>query len=208
MKPQGEAQGEPYILGVTGASGAIYARRLLRHLHDLGAAVHVVATEQGRQVLAYEGHKALLDEADEVYRNDDLFSPIASGSYRHKGMVIAPCSMASLGKIAHGIGDNLLTRAADATLKERRRLIVLPRETPMHAVHLRNPATRCDLGAVVIPPNPALYLKPLTIDDLVDTVLARVLDHLGLDHPVSRRWREMDSGAGSIAGSDALRDTP
>jgi 4-hydroxy-3-polyprenylbenzoate decarboxylase len=161
---------EPYILGVTGASGAIYAHRLLKHLHDLGAEVHVVATEHGRQVLAYEGHKTVLDEADKVYRNDDLFSPIASGSFRHKGMVIA----------------------ADAALKERRRLIVLPRETPMHAVHLRNQATLCDLGAVVIPPNPAFYLKPASIDDLVDTVLARVLDHLGLDHPVSRRWREME----------------
>jgi 4-hydroxy-3-polyprenylbenzoate decarboxylase len=109
-----------------------------------------------------------------------------------------------LGKIAHGIGDNLLTRAADATLKERRRLIVLPRETPMHAVHLRNQATLCDLGAIVLPPNPAFYLKPATIEDLVDTVLARVLDHLGLDHPVSRRWREMEAGdAGSAARNEA-----
>ncbi len=184
----------PYIIGITGASGAIYAHRLLRHLKDLGARVHLVLTEHGRQVVGFEGHKAMLDEADVVYRNDDLFAPIASGSFRHQGMIIAPCSMATLGKIAHGIGDSLLARAADVTLKERRPLIVLPRETPMHAVHFRNQATLCDLGAVVLPPNPAFYLKPRTIEDLVDTVLARVLDHLGLDHPVSTRWREMGEG--------------
>lgn len=182
---------EPFLLGITGASGAIYARRLLAHLHDLGAEVHVIATLHGQQVVRFEGHKALFDEADAVYRNEDLFAPVASGSFRHRGMVIAPCSMATLGKVAHGIGDSLLARAADVTLKERRRLIVLPRESPMHAVHFRNQAILSDLGAVVLPPSPAFYLKPETIEDLVDTVLARVLDHLGLDHPVSRRWREM-----------------
>jgi 4-hydroxy-3-polyprenylbenzoate decarboxylase len=186
---------EPYILGITGASGAVYAHRLVRHLKDLGAEVHLVLTEHGRQVVHFEGHKELLDEADKVYRNDDLFAPIASGSFRTRGMIIAPCSMATLGKIAHGIGDSLLARAADVTLKERRRLIVLPRETPMHAVHFRNQAILSDLGAVVMPPNPAFYLKPKTIEDLVDTVLARVLDHLGLDHPVSKRWREMGEGS-------------
>jgi 4-hydroxy-3-polyprenylbenzoate decarboxylase len=185
---------EPYILGITGASGAIYAHRLLRHLKDLGETVHLVLTEHGRQVVTFEGHKAMLDEADKVYKNNDLFAPIASGSFRHKGMVVVPCSMGTLGKIANGIGDSLLARAADVALKERRRLIVLPRETPMHAVHFRNQATLCDLGAVVLPPNPAFYLKPQTIEDLVDTVLARVLDHLGLDHPVSKRWREMGEG--------------
>ena len=188
---------EPYILGITGATGAIYAQRLLRHLKDLGAEVHVVLTEHGRQVIAYEGCRSILDDADKVYRNDDLFAPIASGSYRHKGMIIAPCSMATLGKIAHGIGDSLLARAADVTLKERRRLIVLPRETPMHAVHFRNQAVLSELGAVVMPPSPAFYMKPKTIEDLVDTVLARVLDHLGLDHPVSKRWREMGSPNGA-----------
>lgn len=185
---------EPFILGITGASGAIYAHRLLTHLHALGAEVHVVLTEHGRQVVAYEGHNALLEEADKVYRNDDLFAPIASGSFRHRGMVVMPCSMATLGKLAHGIGDSLLARAADVTLKERRRLVVVPRETPMHAVHFRNQAALSDLGAVVLPANPGFYLKPRTIEDLVDTVLARVLDHLGLDHPVSRRWREMGKG--------------
>jgi flavin prenyltransferase len=181
----------PFILGVTGASGVIYAHRLLRHLKDLDAEVHLVMTEHGRQVMAHEGHPDLSSLADHVHRNDDLFAPIASGSFRHRGMIIAPCSMASLGKIAHGIGDNLLTRTADVCLKERRTLIVVPRETPMHGVHFQNQKILSDLGAVVLPANPSFYGRPETIEDLVDTVLARVLDHLGLDHPVSRRWREM-----------------
>jgi 4-hydroxy-3-polyprenylbenzoate decarboxylase len=182
---------EPFILGITGASGAIYAHRLLRHLKELDAQVHVVLTEHGKQVVAYEGQQEMLGLADKVYRNEDLFASIASGSFRHRGMIVVPCTMASLGKMAHGIGDTLLTRAADVCLKERRRLIVVPRETPMHSVHFQNQKILSDLGAVVLPANPSFYLKPQTIDDLVDTVLARVLDHLGLDHPVSHRWRDM-----------------
>ena len=168
---------EPFILGITGASGAIYAPRLLRHLKDLNVEVHLVITEHGKQVVAYEGQQ-------------DLFS-LASGSFRHRGMIIAPCTMATLGKIANGIGDTLLARAADVCLKERRKLIVVPRETPMHAIHFQNQKTLSDLGAIVLPANPSFYLKPQSIDDLVDTVLARVLDHLGLDHPVRHRWRDM-----------------
>src|SRR5580698_3334008 len=113
---------DPFILGITGASGAVYAHRLLRHLKDLGAEVHLVLTEHGRQVVAYEGHQGLLSLADKVHRNEDLFAPIASGSFRHRGMVVVPCTMASLGKMAHGIGDTLLTRAADVCLKEKRLL--------------------------------------------------------------------------------------
>ena len=182
---------EPFILGITGASGAIYAHRLLRHLKDLNVEVHLVITEQGKQVVAYEGQQDLFSLATKVHRNDDMFAPIASGSFRHRGMIIAPCTMATLGKIANGIGDTLLARAADVCLKERRKLIVVPRETPMHAIHFQNQKTLSDLGAIVLPANPSFYLKPQSIDDLVDTVLARVLDHLGLDHPVSHRWRDM-----------------
>ncbi len=182
---------EPFLIGITGASGAIYAHRLLMHLRELKTEAHVVATEHGEKVAAFEGHQDLFKLAAKVYRNDDLFAPIASGSFRHRGMIILPCTMATLGKIACGIGDNLLARAADVCLKERRKLIVVPRETPMHAVHFQNQKILSDLGAVVLPANPAFYLKPKTIEDLVDTVLARVLDHLDLDHPVSRRWREM-----------------
>jgi 4-hydroxy-3-polyprenylbenzoate decarboxylase len=182
---------DPFIIGITGASGAIYAHRLMRHLNDLNAEVHLVMTEHGRQVIAFEGHQELTSLASKIYRNDDMFAAIASGSFRHQGMVVVPCTMASLGKMAHGIGDTLLTRAADVCLKERRPLVVVPRETPMHAGHFQNQKILSNLGAVVLPANPSFYLKPQSIEDLVDTVLARVLDHLGLDHPVSRRWREM-----------------
>lgn len=183
----------PIILGITGASGAIYAQRLLRHLHDLGREVHVVASESGRKVLHFEKCGEVLTEADAVYGNENLFAPIASGSFLHDGMVVIPCSMASLGKMAQGIGDNLLTRAADVCLKEKRRLIVVPREMPMHSVHLQNQKTLSELGAVILPANPSFYHHPKTIEDLVDTVLARVLDHLGLEHGISLRWPEMGS---------------
>jgi 4-hydroxy-3-polyprenylbenzoate decarboxylase len=179
-----------FVIGVTGASGAVYAHRLIAHLKDLGQEVHLVCSEMGRKVLAYEGFPRLDEKADKVYDNRDMFAPIASGSFRHQGMVIVPCSMGTVGKAAHGIGDTLLTRAADVCLKERLKLILVPRETPMSSLHLQNQKTLSDLGAVILPANPSFYHKPQSIDDLVDTVLARVLDHLGLDHSVGQRWRE------------------
>ncbi len=181
-----------YIVGVTGASGSIYADRLLIHLRKLGQESHLVFTETAKKVCAYEGFPEMAARADHVYDNKDFFAPFASGSFRHDGMAVLPCSMGSLAKIAHGIGDSLLTRAADVCLKEKRRLIIVPRETPMSALHLQNQKSLADFGAVIIPANPAFYHKPASIEDLVDTVLARVLDHLGLeDHDVGKRWREM-----------------
>lgn len=179
-----------FVIGITGASGAVYAHRLILHLKDLKQEVHLVCSEMGKKVLAYEGFPRLEEAADKVYDNRDMFAPIASGSWRHQGMVIAPCSMGTVGKAAAGIGDTLLTRAADVCLKERRPLILVPRETPMSSLHLRNQAALSDLGAVILPANPSFYHKPQGIDDLVDTVLARVLDHLGLEHGVGQRWRE------------------
>ena len=179
-----------FVIGVTGASGAIYAHRLLTHLKALGQQVHLVVTDMGKRVCNYEGHGECLKLADKAYANDDFFAPIASGSYPHRGMVVIPCSMGTLGKIAHGIGDTLLTRAADVCLKEKRTLIVVPRETPMSGLHLQNQKMLSDYGAVILPACPSFYHKPQTIEDLVDTVLARVLDHLGLDHEVGKRWRD------------------
>jgi 4-hydroxy-3-polyprenylbenzoate decarboxylase len=179
-----------FVVGVTGASGAIYAYRLISHLKDLGQEVHLVISEMGRKVIAYEGFPRLAEAADKVHDIGDMFAPIASGSWRHQGMVVVPCSMGTLAKAAHGIGDNLLTRAADVCLKERLKLILVPRETPMSSLHLQNQKILSDLGAVIIPANPSFYHKPASIDDLVDTVLSRVLDHLDLDHAVGQRWRD------------------
>jgi 4-hydroxy-3-polyprenylbenzoate decarboxylase len=181
-----------YIVGVTGASGSIYAERLVMHLKSLGQEVHLVFTETGKKVSAFEGFSGMGERADKVHDNRDFFAPFASGSWRHDGMAVIPCSMGSLAKIAHGIGDSLLTRSADVCLKEKYRLVIVPRETPMSALHLRNQEILATLGAVILPASPAFYHKPASIEDLVDTVLARVLDHLGLqDHPVGKRWREM-----------------
>jgi flavin prenyltransferase len=179
-----------FVIGVTGASGAIYADRLVMHLKTLGQEVHLVLTEMGRKVCAFEGFPELASRADKVYDNGDFFAPIASGSYRHQGMVVIPCSMGTLGKIAHGIGDTLLTRAADVCLKEKRKLIMVPRESPMSSLHLQNQKILSDMGASIIPANPSFYHKPATIEELADTVLARVLDHLELEHQVGKRWRE------------------
>ena len=179
-----------YVIGVTGASGAIYAARLLGHLKALGHEVLFVATESGRKVCAYEGFPDLEKQADRTFENRDFFAPIASGSFVHQGMAVIPCSMGSLGKLAHGIGDTLLTRAADVCLKERRRLVVVPREAPMSALHLRNQAQLSELGAVILPASPSFYHHPVTIEDLVDTVVSRVLDHLGVEHGVGHRWRD------------------
>jgi 4-hydroxy-3-polyprenylbenzoate decarboxylase len=179
------------VVGVTGASGAIYADRLLGHLKDLGQEVHLVLTDMGKKVCAYEGFPELAKRADKVYDNKDFFAPISSGSYLHDGMAVIPCSMGTLAKIAHGIGDSLLTRAADVCLKERRRLVIVPRETPMSALHLQNQKALAEWGSSIIPANPSFYHRPASIEELVDTVLARVLDHLGLtEHKVGTRWRE------------------
>ena len=179
-----------YVIGVTGASGSIYAGRLIGHLKDLGQEVHLVMSESGRKVCAYEGFPDLEKRVDKVYDNRDFFAPIASGSWIHQGMAVIPCSMGTLGKMAHGIGDTLLTRAADVCLKERWKLVVVPREAPMSSLHLANQKALSDLGAQIIPANPSFYQHPKSIDDLVDTVLSRLLDYLGVEHQVGRRWRE------------------
>ncbi len=185
-----------FIIGITGASGSIYAHRLVMHLKDLGHEVHIVCTETGRKVCAYENAEFGFSLADKVYENRDLFAPVSSGSYLFDGMAVLPCSMGSLAKIAHGIGDNLLVRTADVCIKERRKLIIVPRECPMSSIHLENQKKLSDQGAVIIPASPAFYMRPKTIDDLVDSVLSRVLDHLGVTHRVGSRWRSPEPGEG------------
>lgn len=168
-----------YILGVTGASGAIYATRTAMHLKRLGHEVSLVVTAPGRDVVKFEGQQALFDYADRTFDVDDFFAECASGSADYAGMAVVPCSMGTLGRIAAGTSDNLLVRSADVCLKERRPLVIVPREMPYNLIHIENMERVTRAGAVVIPASPQFYSRPASIEELVDTVVAKILKHLG-----------------------------
>ena len=168
-----------FVLGVTGASGAVYATRTAMHLKRLGHAVSLIVTAPGREVVEYEGQTALFDLADKTFNVDDFFAECASGSADYAGMAVVPCSMGTLGRIASGTSDNLLVRSADVCLKERRPLVIVPREMPYNLIHIENMERVTRAGAVVIPASPQFYSRPATIEDLVDTVVAKILKHLG-----------------------------
>ena len=179
------------IVGISGASGVIYGVRLLQALQPLPVETHLVMTRTAEVTLAHETDCKVNDVrrlVDVAYRIDDLAAAISSGSYRTIGMIVAPCSMRSLAEIAHGITSNLLTRAADVVIKERRKLVLVARETPLHAVHLRNMATLADLGVIIAPPVPAFYNRPKTLDDIVDHTVGRVLDLFDIDTGSVKRW--------------------
>lgn len=186
------------IVGLTGASGSVYFCRLLDFLCRQDVEVYIVASEQGEKVLAHETGTDLAQLVRQWSKqtahvvledNGNLFSTIASGSFRCDAMVILPCSMNTLAEIAHGITGTLLTRAADVMLKERRRLLVVPRETPLSAIHLRNMLTLAELGATVLPAMPGFYHQPRTLDDLVDFVVGKTLDSLNIDNDLFQRWK-------------------
>ncbi|MBR2089450.1 MAG: UbiX family flavin prenyltransferase [Fibrobacter sp.] len=170
-----------FVLGVTGASGIIYATRTAMYLKRFGHEVTLIVTHPGKQVLEYEGQSALYDYCDDVCNVDDFFAECASGSADYAGMAVVPCSMGTLGRIAAGTSDNLLVRAADVSLKERRRLVIVPREMPYNLIHIENMKRVTMAGAVVIPASPQFYSKPATIEALADTVVAKILKHLGID---------------------------
>jgi flavin prenyltransferase len=180
------------IVGISGASGAIYGVRLLQVLHEApGTEVHLVVSSAGwRNVAEEHGLKrpAIEALAHQVHDVANVGAAIASGSFQCSGMVVAPCSMRSLAAIAHGLSDNLLTRAADVVLKERRRLVLMVRESPLHLGHLRNMISVTEMGAIVCPPMPAFYLRPQTVDDVVNFSVARVLDLLEVPHILAERW--------------------
>ena len=183
------------IVGISGASGVIYGVRLLQALKELppelSVETHLVMTRTAEVTLAHETDWKVEDVrrlADVAFRIDDLAAAISSGSYRTIGMIVAPCSMRSLGEIAHGITSNLLTRAADVVLKEHRRLVLVARETPLHAIHLRNMTTLAEMGAIIAPPVPAFYNRPKTLDDVVDHTVGRILDLFDLDTGTVKRW--------------------
>lgn len=184
------------IVGISGASGAVYGARLLQALREVkGIESHLVVSDAGWRNLRHEldMQRAEVEAlADVVHDLANVGASIASGSFAAHGMVVAPCSMRTLAAIAHGLADNLLTRAADVVLKERRRLVLLTRESPLHLVHLRNMATVTELGAICCPPMPAFYLRPSTIGEIVDHSVARALDLLGLEHELAPRWSGLD----------------
>ncbi len=181
------------IVGISGASGVIYGVRLLELLKKLPVETHLIMTRSAELTLAYETDlkvSAVQALADAVYPVGDIGAAPSSGSFRTIGMVVAPCSVKSLGEIASGTTSTLLTRAADVTLKERRRLVLMLRETPLHLGHLRAMLAVTEMGAVIAPPVPAFYARPQSLEELVDHTLGRVLDLFGLDSGTVRRWGE------------------
>jgi 4-hydroxy-3-polyprenylbenzoate decarboxylase len=187
------AMTERIVVGVSGASGAVYGVAALKALRTLGVETHLVMSRGARMTLAAETSLKVADVealADVIHKPDDIGASIASGSFRALGMLVAPCSIRSLSEIATGVTSTLLTRAADVTLKERRRLVLMVRETPLHLGHLRSMVAVTEMGAVVMPPVPAFYSKPASLDDVVAQSVGRALDLFGLDSGLVRRWRD------------------
>jgi 4-hydroxy-3-polyprenylbenzoate decarboxylase len=181
------------VVGISGASGVTYGITALKLLRALGIETHVVMSRAAQVTLAHETPLRVADVrdlADVWYSNDDIGAAISSGSFAVRGMIVAPCSIKTLSEIATGITGSLLARAADVMLKERRRLVLMVRETPLHAGHLKNMLAVTESGAIVCPPVPAFYAKPESIDDIVQHSVGRVLDLFGLDAGVVRRWRD------------------
>jgi 4-hydroxy-3-polyprenylbenzoate decarboxylase len=184
--------GLPLIVGISGASGAIYALRVLEVLRKIDIAAHLIVSRSAIQTLKEECG-ATLDQAralaTETYPNADIGAAVSSGSFRTRGMIIVPCSIRTLSDIGYGGTDNLLSRAADVQLKERRRVVLVVRETPLHLGHLRSMMAATENGAIVMPPVPAFYHQPKTIDDIVNQTVGRALDLFDIDAKIVKRWR-------------------
>jgi len=181
------------IIGISGASGVVYGVRMLEVLRECPVETHLILTKSAELTIAYEMDRKIADIralADFAYQVQDVGAAVSSGSFKTLGMIVAPCSMRTLGEIASGVTSSLLTRAADVVLKERRRLVLMVRETPFHQVHLRNMLTATEMGAIVAPPLPAFYPMPETLDDLVDHTVGRALDLFDIDTGGVRRWGE------------------
>ena len=180
------------IVGITGASGAVYGRELLRRLRERGHETHVIVSPYGWKVLEHEcdaGREDILALASHLHDHDNLAALPASGSFRADAMVVVPCSMRTLAAVACGLADNLICRAADVMLKERKNLVLAVRETPLNAVHLENMLKLARLGAGIVPVCPGFYHRPSTIDDLVTMMVGRIMDNLGLDTSGFPRWQ-------------------
>lgn len=184
------------VVGISGASGAIYGIRLIELLRAAGIETHLVVSRAAKATIAAETGRGFADVqamAHTAYAPDDMAAAISSGSFKTAGMIVAPCSVRSLAEIAQGVTTGLLTRAADVTLKERRPLVLMVRETPLHAGHIRNMLAATENGAIIAPPVPAFYARPQSLSDMVDHSLGRVLDLFGIETGTVRRWSGMGS---------------
>lgn len=180
------------VVAITGASGVIYGIRLLQVLRDKSVETYLILSKWAERVIAAETEWSVAEvkrSACFCYDVNDLAVPIASGSFKVEGMVIAPCSMKTLSAIANGYTDNLIARSADVTLKEKRKLILVPRETPLNVIHIRNMLKAAQAGAIIIPPIPAFYNKPKTVDDIINHTVGKILDCLGIEHNLFKSWR-------------------
>ena len=178
------------VVGISGASGVGYGIRLLQVLQ--GCEIHLVLTDSARKIIELEtgvSSEDVEDLADHVYSEDDFTAPIASGSYRFDAMVIIPCSMKTLASVASGLSDNLIGRSAEICLKERRRLVLVPRETPLSLIQLKNMVSATEAGAVILPACPAFYSRPQSLEDLIDVLVGRVLDLIGVENNLYPRWK-------------------
>ena len=190
------------LIGITGTTGVIYGIRLLRALSEkTDIETHLIITPAGERTISIETEYGAADVrslADYCYSVDDIAAAPASGSFLHDGMIVAPCSMKTLSAISNSYADDLLTRAADVTLKERRTLVLLTRETPLHAGHLRNMLRVAEMGGVILPPVPAFYHKPRSIEDIIDHAIGKTLDILRVEHTLFERWQ--GAGGAGVRG--------
>src|ERR1700744_1628708 len=188
-----KSKAERLVIGLSGASGVAYGIRALEALRELGIESHLVMTKPAEMTIGYETRlspKQVAAKADYSYAINDIAAPIASGSFKTQGMLVAPCSGRTMSEIAPGVTTSLLTRAADVMLKERRPLVLMVRETPLHLGHLRTMVRLAEMGAIILPPVPAFYAAPKTLADLVDQMVGRALDLLGYEWPTMHRWGE------------------
>lgn len=181
------------IIGITGASGVIYGIEILKELTKKDLEIHLIISEPGKKNIILETDYSIGDVesmADKVYDNDDLEAPLASGSFLTNGMIVAPCTINTLSGIANSYSENLLVRAADVTLKEKRKLVLLVRETPLHKGHLRLMSMAADMGAHILPPIPSFYHHPKTIEDIIRPTIGKVFDYFEIEHHLYERWGE------------------
>ncbi|MGG6460403.1 MAG: UbiX family flavin prenyltransferase [Candidatus Eiseniibacteriota bacterium] len=186
-----DQSGSRFVIGISGASGVVYGIRILEILKSMSIETHVILSTWGLKNIEIETGKTVeyvSSLSTKLYSNDSLAAPMSSGSFIHAGMIIVPCSMKTLASIANGHDDTLISRAAGVTLKESRRLVVVPRETPISRIHLINMLNLCDAGAIILPAMPGFYRNPVSLKDIIDQLVGKILDQFYIKHNLTRRW--------------------